>query len=48
VNSVKLKAGVMSSVPLSFFSSGGEAIASICFASLPSVDDGVEGGCETC
>ncbi len=37
VNSVKLKAGVMSSVPLSFFSSGGKSMISIGFLSLPSV-----------
>ena len=42
VNSVKLKAGVMSSVPLSFFSSGGEGMVSIGFLSLPSVGVGVE------
>jgi hypothetical protein len=37
VNSVKLKAGVMASVPLSFFSSGGKGTISIGFLSLPSV-----------
>jgi len=42
VNSVKLKAGVMSSVPLSFFSSGVEGMVSIGFLSLPSVGVGVE------
>ena len=42
VNSVKLKAGVMSSVPLSFFSSGGKGKISIGFLSLPSVGVGVE------
>ena len=42
VNSVKLKAGVMSSVPLSFFSSCGKGTISICFVSLPSVGVGVE------
>ena len=42
VNSVKLKAGVMSSVPLSFFSSGGEGMVSVGFLSLPSVGVGVE------
>ena len=31
VNSVKLKAGVMASVPLSFFSSGGKGMVSIGF-----------------
>ena len=40
MNSVKLKAGVMASVPLSFFSSGGEGIISIGF--LSSVGVGVE------
>ncbi len=35
VNSVKLKAGVMSSVPLSFFSSGGKGMVSVRFLSLP-------------
>ena len=34
VNSVKLKAGVVSSVPLSFFSSGGKGMVSIGFLSL--------------
>ncbi len=42
VNFVKLKAGVMSSVPLSFFSSGGKGMISIGFLSLPSVGVGVE------
>ena len=42
VNSVKLKAGVMSSVPLSFFSSGGTGMVSVGFLSLPSVGVGVE------
>jgi hypothetical protein len=42
VSSVKLKAGVMSSVPLSFFSSGGKGMVSIGFLSLPSVVFGVE------
>ena len=42
VNSVKLKAGVMASVPLSFFSSGVEGMVSIGFLSLPSVGVGVE------
>ena len=42
VNSVKLKAGVMSSVPLSFFSSGGEGMVSVFIVSLPSVGVGVE------
>ncbi len=42
MNSVKLKAGVMSSVPLSFFSSGGTGMVSIGFLSLPSVGVGVE------
>ncbi len=41
VNSVKLKAGVMS-VPLSFFFSGGTGMVSIGFLSLPSVGVGVE------
>jgi hypothetical protein len=40
--SVKLKAGVISSVPLSFFSVGGEGMVSIGFLSLPSVGVGVE------
>ena len=39
---VKLKAGVMASVPLSFFSSGGKGMISIGFLSLPSVGVGVE------
>jgi hypothetical protein len=42
VNSVKLNAGVMASVPLSFFSSGGEGMVSIGFLSLPSVGIVVE------
>jgi hypothetical protein len=42
VNSVELKAGVMSSVPLSFFSSGGEGMVSVGSLSLPSVGVGVE------
>jgi hypothetical protein len=42
VNSVKVKAGVMASVPLSFFSVGGKGMVSICFLSLPSVGVGVE------
>ena len=42
VNSVKLKAGDMSSVPLSFFSSGGEGMVFVGFLSLPSVGVGVE------
>ncbi len=42
MSSVKLKAGVMSSVPLSFFSSGGKGMVSIGFLSLPSVGFGVE------
>ena len=42
VNSVKLKAGVMALVPLSFFSSGVEGMVSIGFLSLPSVGVGVE------
>jgi hypothetical protein len=41
VNSVKLKAGVMASVALSFFSSGGKGMISIGFLSLPSVGVGV-------
>ncbi len=41
VNSVKLKAGVMSSVPLSFFSVGGKGMVSVFIVSLPSVG-GVE------
>ncbi len=41
MNSVKLKAGVISSVPLSFFSSGGKGMVSIGFLSLPSVGVGV-------
>jgi WD40 repeat protein len=42
VNSVQLKAGVVSSVPLSFFSSGGKGMVSIGFLSLPIVGVGVE------
>ena len=42
VNSVKLKAGFMSSVPLSFFSSGGKGMISIGFLSLSSVGVCVE------
>ena len=42
VNSVKLKAGVMSSVPLSFFSVGGKGMVSVFIVSLPSVGVGVE------
>jgi hypothetical protein len=42
VNSVKLNAGVMASVLLSFFSSGGEGMVSVGFLSLPSVDVDVE------
>jgi hypothetical protein len=42
VNSVKLKAGVMASVPLYFFSSGGEGMVSISLLSLPSVGVVVE------
>jgi hypothetical protein len=44
MSSVKLKAGVMASVPLSFFSSGGEGMVSIGFlsVSIPSVGVGVE------
>jgi hypothetical protein len=43
VNSVKLNAGVMASVPFSFFSSaGGKGMISIGFLSLPSVGVGVE------
>ncbi len=42
VNSVKLKAGVMSSVPLSFFSSGGTGMVSVGFLSLPSAGVDVE------
>ena len=40
VNSVKLMAGVMASVPLSFFSSGFEGMVPIGFLSLPSVGVG--------
>ncbi len=42
MNSVKLKVGFMSSVPLSFFSSGGEGMVSVGFLSLPSVGVSVE------
>ncbi len=42
VSSVKLKTGVMSSVPLSFFPSGGKGIVSVGFLSLPFVSAGVE------
>ena len=42
MNSVKLKASVMSSVPLSFFSSGGEGMVSVFIVSLPSVGVGVK------
>jgi hypothetical protein len=42
VNSAKLKAGVMASVPLSFFSVGGIGMVSFDFLSLPSVGVGVE------
>ena len=42
VNSVKLKGGVMSSVPLSFFSVGGKGMVSVFIVSLPSVGVGVE------
>ena len=42
VSSVKLKASVMSSVPLSFFYSGGIGMLSIGFLSLPYVGVGVE------
>jgi hypothetical protein len=42
VSSVKLKAGIMSSVPLSFFSSGGIGMISVGFLSLRSDGVGVE------
>jgi hypothetical protein len=42
VNSVKLMAGVMASVPLSFFSYGSKGMISIGFLSLPSVGVGEE------
>ncbi len=42
VNSVKLMAGVMASVPLSFFSSGGKGMVSVGFLSLPCVGVVVE------
>ena len=42
MSSVKLKAGVMASVPLSFFSFGGKGMVSIGFLSLPTVGVGVE------
>ncbi len=42
MSSVKLKAGVMSSVPLSFISVGGKEMGSIGFLSLPYVGFGVE------
>ena len=42
MSSVKLKAGVMASVPLSFFSSGGTGMVSVGFLSFPSVGVGVE------
>jgi hypothetical protein len=42
VNSVKLNAGVIASVPLSFFSVGGKGMVSIGFLSLPSVGVGMK------
>ena len=42
VNSVKLKAGVVLSVPLSFCSSGGQGMISSGFLYLPFVGAGVE------